>query len=128
MPWTAPNECSRRASRPTSTRTRSYGACVDLDHPDLPDQAGSATEPFDEEQQEADDAARGTAYVPLSRDADVWVGCASARTRLADGLDLTSDDSDWRLRCGIESLFLPQDEAPGWWCEAAVRTCPGRTC
>ena len=21
------------------------------------------------------------------------------------------DDRDWRLRCGIESLFLPQDEA-----------------
>ena len=24
---------------------------------------------------------------------------------------LTCDDRDWRLRCGIESLFLPQDEA-----------------
>ena len=24
---------------------------------------------------------------------------------------LTCNDRDWRLRCGIESLFLPQDEA-----------------
>ena len=24
---------------------------------------------------------------------------------------LSCDDHDWRVRCGIESLFLPQDEA-----------------
>ena len=47
------------------------------------------------------------------------MGGAVHRTRPADGLYLTCDDSDWRLRCGIESLFLPQDEAAGL--EAAVR-------
>ena len=95
------------------------GAYVDLDYPDLPDQAGSATEPFDEEQQEAGEAARGTAYVSLTRQEDVWVGGDVLRARPAEGLYLTCDDSDWRLRCGIESLFLPQDEAAGL--EAAVR-------
>ena len=57
--------------------------------------------------------------MPLTRQGDVWVGGAVQRTRPADGLYLTCDDSDWRLRCGIESLFLPQDEAAGL--EAAVR-------
>ena len=35
------------------------------------------------------------------------------RTAPAEGLYLTCDDSSWRLECGIESWFLPQDEAAG---------------
>ena len=57
--------------------------------------------------------------MPLTQQGEIWVGRAVQRTRPADGLYLTCDDSDWRLRCGIESLFLPQDEAAGL--EAAVR-------
>ena len=85
------------------------GAYVDLAYPDLPQQTfdGEVTE----EQQQAVDDARGTAYVPLTRQGEVWVGGPVQRTAPADGLYLTCDDSSWRLECGIESWFLPQDEA-----------------
>ena len=43
----------------------------------------------------------------------MWVGGPVQRTAPADGLYLTCDDSSWRLECGIESWFLPQDEAAG---------------
>ena len=43
----------------------------------------------------------------------MWVGGRVVRTPPADGLYLACDDSDYRLRCGIESWFLPQDEAAG---------------
>lgn len=87
------------------------GAYVDLDYPDLPSQQFDETTPLTEEEQEAYDAARGTAYVPLTRQGEVWVGGEVRRTAPEDGLYLTCDDSGWRLRCGIESWFLPQDEA-----------------
>ena len=87
------------------------GAYVDLAYPDLPQQTfdGEVTE---EEQQALDDA-RGTAYVPLTRQGEVWVGGPVQRTAPVEGLYLTCDDSSWRLECGIESWFLPQDEAAG---------------
>ncbi len=87
------------------------GAYVDLAYPDLPQVtfAGEVTE----EEQEAIDDDRGTAYVPLTRQGEVWVGGPVQRTPPAEGLYLTCDDSSWRLECGIESWFLPQDEAAG---------------
>jgi uncharacterized membrane-anchored protein len=87
------------------------GAYVDLAYPDLPQQTfdGELTE----QQQQALDDARGTAYVPLTRQGEVWVGGPVQRTAPAEGLYLTCDDSSWRLECGIESWFLPQDEAAG---------------
>jgi uncharacterized membrane-anchored protein len=36
------------------------------------------------------------------------------RTAPSEGPYLTCDDSSWRLECGIESWFLPQDEAAGF--------------
>ena len=86
------------------------GAYVALTYPDLPmaeDLAGDS----DPARQESLDAARGTAYVPLTRQSDVWVGGPVQRTAPADGLFLLCDDSSWQLECGIESWFLPQDEA-----------------
>ena len=53
----------------------------------------------------------GTVYVTLEQDGDVWVASAYTRERPSGTPYLTCDDRDWRLRCGIESLFLPQDEA-----------------
>lgn len=86
------------------------GAYVDLGYPDLPGQSfvditgpGAAVV----------DGPRGTAFVPLTRRGEVWVGGPLQRTAPADGLYLRCDDSSWRLRCGIESLFLPQDTAAG---------------
>lgn len=83
------------------------GAYVDLSYPDLPGSSGvgdgtSAPPPEDD---------RGTAYVALTRETEVWVGGEVTRRPPADGTYLRCDDSGWRLRCGIESLWLPQDEA-----------------
>ena len=95
------------------------GAYVDLAYPDLPNQQLDETNPLTEEEQEAYDAARGTAYVPLTLQGEVWVGGELRRTAPEEGLYLTCDDSSWRLRCGIESWFLPQSEAKAL--EDAVR-------
>ena len=86
------------------------GAYVDLSYPDLPTSDTGEGE-LTEAEREALDASRGTAYVPLTRQGEVWVGGPVQRTAPTDGLYLTCDDSSWRLECGIESLFLPQDEA-----------------
>ena len=77
------------------------GAYVDLDYPDLH---------LDDERSDAVDG-EGTLYVTLVEDGDVWVASGYTRERPSGTPYLTCDDRDWRLRCGIESLFLPQDEA-----------------
>ena len=74
------------------------GAYVDLDYPDLDLDRET---PGDE----------GTVYVTLKQDGDVWVASGYTRERPSGPPYLTCNDRDWRLRCGIESLFLPQDEA-----------------
>jgi len=74
------------------------GAYVDLDYPDLDLDRET---PGDE----------GTVYITLEQDGDVWVASAYTRERPSEAPYLACDDRDWRLRCGIESLFLPQDEA-----------------
>ncbi len=81
------------------------GAYVDLAYPDLPGSTGR------DGLAGASDAPRGTVFVPLTRHGEVWGGGAVQRSRPAQGLFLRCDDSDWRLRCGIENLFLPQGEA-----------------
>lgn len=82
------------------------GAYVDLDYPDLRTGDG--------------DAGRGTAsrddgsgivYLTLREDDGVWVADGWSRTRPEDGTYLRCDDRSWDLRCGIESWFVPQDEA-----------------
>ena len=82
------------------------GAYVDLSYPDLP----AVPDPGDGSVPPADEA-RGTAFVPLTRQGAHWVGGPVQRTVPEDGPYLRCDDSGWRLRCGIESLFLPQDRA-----------------
>lgn len=95
------------------------GAYVDLSYPDLPGASPELDEPVTEEEAEQQAEERGTAYVPLTRQGELWVGGPVQRTAPADGLYLRCDDSSWRLECGIESWFLPQDEAKGL--EEAVR-------
>ena len=100
------------------------GAYVDLAYPDLPDQPRPGRRAFDEEQQEArrGDAARHTFPDPSGGRLGRRRRCSAGPP--AEGLYLTCDDSDWRLRCGIESLFLPQDKAAGL--EEAVAPDGGR--
>jgi hypothetical protein len=52
-----------------------------------------------------------TAYVPLERSGDVWVGLPAVAQRPESGPFLRCKDEHWRLRCGIESFFLAQDQA-----------------
>jgi uncharacterized membrane-anchored protein len=75
------------------------GAFVALDYPDLP--AG----------EELPDGAGDSIYVPLVEEGDVWVGGAATRSRPDDGPYLACAGDAWELRCGIDSWFLPQDEA-----------------
>jgi uncharacterized membrane-anchored protein len=99
------------------------GAYADLGYPDLPGQAQlldpTLTPQVEESEGEAVEDVRGTAHVPLTRQGEVWVGGPVQRSRPSDGLYLTCNDESWRLRCGIESGFLPQDEASAL--EDAVR-------
>jgi uncharacterized membrane-anchored protein len=74
------------------------GAYVDLDYSDLDHDRETPGE-------------EGTVYIALEQDGDVWVASAYTRQRPSGTPYLACDDRDWRLRCGIESLFLPQDEA-----------------
>ena len=41
----------------------------------------------------------------------VWTASDWSRERPGDGPYLACDDRSWQIRCGIESWFLPQDEA-----------------
>ena len=88
-------------------------AYVQLRYPDLPDPQfpdGEVTEG----QVERIESELGTAFVPLTREGEVWVGGGPERTEPADGPFLRCDDSSWRLRCGIESAYLatgPENEA-----------------
>lgn len=54
---------------------------------------------------------RGQLFVPLVADGERWRGGTPTRTRPESGPYLRCSDSQWRLRCGIESYFLPQDKA-----------------
>jgi uncharacterized membrane-anchored protein len=62
---------------------------------------------------------RGTVFVPLVADGDLWRGGEPTRDRPADGPYLRCDDREWQVRCGIESWFLPQSRAQA--VEDAVR-------
>jgi hypothetical protein len=78
------------------------GAYVALDYPglpngrQLPDRGGP-------------DA--GAVYVPLERSGEVWVGSRPVTERPGSGPFLRCHSDGWQLSCGIESWFLPQDEA-----------------
>lgn len=80
------------------------GAYVALSYPDL--QPSEAQRKALE-----DDEHRGTLYVALKEDDGVMVAARFSRTRPDRGTYLACDDRDWQLRCGIESLFLSQEDA-----------------
>ena len=85
------------------------GAYVALDYPDLRhDGSQSFVEPG---LGALDDGESGDVYVSLVEEDGVWVARAWSRTRPDDGPYLACDDRSWQIRCGIESWFLPQDEA-----------------
>jgi uncharacterized membrane-anchored protein len=58
-----------------------------------------------------DDGENGTVYIALREEDGVWVAEDWTRERPDDGTYLRCDDRFWQIDCGIESWFLPQDEA-----------------
>ena len=75
------------------------GAYVALDYPDLV--------PNDENLP----GDRGDVFLPLTEDGEVWAAGTPTRTRPDDGPYLACTDRNYEVRCGIDSWFLPQDEA-----------------
>jgi uncharacterized membrane-anchored protein len=75
------------------------GAYVDLRYPDL------AGDPGRDEDDDRD------VFVTLVRDGDLWTAGEYSDERPSGTPYLACDQPDFRIRCGIESLFLPQDEA-----------------
>ena len=85
------------------------GAYVALDYPDLRhDDSQSFVEPG---LGALDDGESGDVFITLEKRGDVWAAADWSRERPADGPYLACDDRSWQIRCGIESWFLPQDEA-----------------
>lgn len=86
------------------------GAYVTLDYPDLRNDDSSG---FDGglgsmEDHEED----GDVFVTLVPEGDVWVAGEWVRERPSgDQPYLACNDRDWLVECGIDSFFLPQDEA-----------------
>lgn len=75
------------------------GAYVTLDYPDL-----QREEPYGSD--------LGRVFVTLTERDGVMVADGFERERPSgDQPYLTCDDQGWRIDCGIDSLFLPQDEA-----------------
>lgn len=85
------------------------GAYVALDYPDLRhDDSRSFGEPG---LGALEDGEQGDVYVTLVQQGDVWVAGEWSRDRPENGPYLACDDRSWQIRCGIESFFLPEDEA-----------------
>lgn len=75
------------------------GAYVALDYPDLV--PNNENLPGD----------RGDVFLPLTEAGEVWAAGTPTRTRPGDGPYLACTDRNYEVRCGIDSWFLPQDDA-----------------
>ena len=78
------------------------GAYVALSYPGLPDS---------DELNQRDGEDGGVVYVPLVRSGETWTGAPAVAERPESGPFLRCKDEHAQLRCGIDSWFLPQDEA-----------------
>lgn len=76
------------------------GAYVALDYPDLRHDTSGSDE-------------QGDIFVTLVQEGEVWVARDWSRERPDESPYLACDDRGWQVRCGIESFFLPQDQAAG---------------
>ncbi|EON25262.1 hypothetical protein CF8_0613 [Nocardioides sp. CF8] len=75
------------------------GAYVTLDYPDLQHDRGSLSD-------------GGPLYITLVDESGVMVADEFLRERPSGEQPyLACDDRDWSVECGIDSFFLPQDEA-----------------
>ncbi len=85
------------------------GAYVALDYPDL--RHGGSQSFVEPGLGSLEDGESGDVYLTLVERDGAWIGDQWSRTRPDDAPYLACDDRSWQVRCGIESWFLPQDEA-----------------
>jgi uncharacterized membrane-anchored protein len=85
------------------------GAYVTLGYPDLRHNDSESAEGGMGSMEDGEK--KGEVFVSLTRTGEVWAATEWSRQRPEDGRYLRCDDRDWQIRCGIESYFLPQDEA-----------------
>jgi uncharacterized membrane-anchored protein len=84
------------------------GAYVTLSYPDLRiDDARGARGGLSSE----DGQHSGSVFVTVREDDGIWVAEDWSRTRPEDVTYLRCSDRGWQVRCGIESWFLPQQDA-----------------
>ena len=85
------------------------GAYVTLDYPDLTNRDGS----FSAEGGlgALEDGESGAVYVSLSEEDGLMHATEFSRSRPDSGPYLACDDTNWQIRCGIESWFASQAEA-----------------
>jgi uncharacterized membrane-anchored protein len=81
------------------------GAYVDLTYPDL------AVGDPDGDPAEVEGMDSATVFIRLVERDGVWVEDGYSSSRPEEAPYLACDNHGWRLACGIESWFLPQDEA-----------------
>jgi uncharacterized membrane-anchored protein len=81
------------------------GAYVELSYPGLGERPGSA------DRADVGDDERGDLYITLVQDGELWRMGEYLRNRPDEGPYLACSDRGWRIRCGIESWFVPEDEA-----------------
>jgi uncharacterized membrane-anchored protein len=81
------------------------GAYVTLDYPDLHRDDGIDANAG------SGNGDGGTVYITLTEEDGVSVARDFLRERPESGPYLACNDTGWEVRCGIESWFLPQDEA-----------------
>lgn len=84
------------------------GAYVTLGYPDLRRDLSSDGGAG---QGAMDDGDSGAVYITLREEGGHSVAADYLRERPDSGTYLACDDTGWQIRCGIESWFLPQDEA-----------------
>lgn len=87
------------------------GAYVSLDYPDLRGPVDRASGGPTLATSGLDDGRSGDVYVRLQERDGVWVSAGWSRDRPDEGPYLACDDRSWQVRCGIESWFLPQEDA-----------------
>lgn len=86
------------------------GAYVSLSYPDLR-QPGRRFEEWETGLDPMHDGERGDVYIVLRQEGETWVADSWERERPDEGPYLACNDRNWRVRCGIDSWFLPQDKA-----------------
>ena len=85
------------------------GAYVTLGYPDLRHNDAESADGGMGSMEDGEE--KGEVFVSLARKGEVWVATDWSRERPTEGRYLRCNDRDWQIRCGIESYFLPQDEA-----------------